>query len=289
MSSNPSSTRKTAIITGASSGIGEATARELARRGFDVALIARREDRLKMLAKDIELMGGQAHVIAADLAEDEDTERAAREALEALGRVDVLINNAGYSPGAALEQVSREALRHIYDVNLLSALHLAGAVIPQMRAQKSGRIINVGSLAGAVPAPLAVPYSSTKAALKMATDSLRLEVAQFGIRVLLIVPGFVDTAVFDNAREGSQHLRDDRSNPYLKMMFDLDDLAKKNLTNPLSPESVAEVIAEAATSENPKKRYYTPLSAMLQSFFLGMLPAKWLDVILSKVYKLPPA
>lgn len=286
---NMSSTRKTAIVTGASSGIGEATARELARRGFDVALIARREERLTLLAKDLEVLGGRAYVIAADLSEDEDTERAARTALECLGRIDVLVNNAGYSPGAALEQVSRQALRHIFDVNLLSALHLAGAVIPQMRAQKSGRIINVGSLAGAVPAPLAVPYSATKAAMKMATDSLRLEVAQFGIRVMLIVPGFVDTAVFDNARNGAQHLREDLQNPYRKMMFDLDDVAKANLANPLSPEAVAEIIADAATAKNPKARYYKPLSAMLQSFFLSMLPAKWLDAILTRVYKLPPA
>lgn len=286
---NTSSTRKTAIVTGASSGIGEATARELARRGFDVALIARREDRLTLLAKDLEALGGRAYVIAADLSQDEDTERAAQKALECLGRVDVLVNNAGYSPGAAIEQVSRQALRHIFDVNLLSALHLAGAVVPQMRAQKSGRIINVGSLAGAVPAPLAVPYSATKAAMKMATDSLRLELAQFGIRVILIVPGFVDTAVFDNAREGAQHLREDPKNPYLKIMFDLDELAKKNLANPLSPETVAEIIANAATAERPKARYYTPLSAMLQSFFLSMLPAKWLDAILTRVYKLPPA
>lgn len=289
MQGKTSSTRKTAIVTGASSGIGEATARELARRGFDVALIARREDRLTLLAKDLEALGGRAYVIVADLSEDEDTERAAQKALEYLGRIDVLVNNAGYSPGAALEQVSRQSLRHIFDVNVLSALHLAGAVTPQMRAQKSGRIINVGSLAGAVPAPLAVAYSSTKAALKMATDSLRLELSQFGIRVMLIVPGFVDTAVFDNAREGAQHLREDPKNPYLKMMFDLDDLAKKNLANPLSPDTVAQIIADAATHENPKARYYTPLSAMLQSFFLSMLPAKWLDAILARVYKLPPA
>ncbi len=289
MHGNTSSTRKTAIVTGASSGIGEATARELARRGFDVALIARREDRLTLLAKDLEALGGRAYAITADLSEDEDTERAARKAIECLGRIDVLINNAGYSPGAAIEQVSRQALRHIFDVNLLSALHLAGVVTPLMRAQKSGRIINVGSLAGAVPAPLAVPYSATKAAMKMATDSLRLELAQFGIRVILIVPGFVDTAVFDNARNGAHHLREDMSNPYRKMMFDLDDLAKKNLANPLSPETVAKIIADAATAENPKARYYTPFSAMLQSFFLSMLPAKWLDAVLTRVYKLPPA
>jgi short-subunit dehydrogenase len=281
-------TRKTAIVTGASSGIGEATARELARRGFDVALIARREDRLTLLAKDLEALGVRAFVIPADLAEEDETERAARKAIESLGRVDVLVNNAGYSPGAAMEQVSRQALRHIFDVNVLSALHLASAVAPVMRSQKSGRIINVGSLAGAVPAPLAVPYTATKAAIKMATDSLRLELSQFGIRVILVVPGFVDTAVFENAREGAQHLRNDPKNPYLKMMFDLDDLAEKNLANPLSPEAVAEVIVRAATAENPKRRYYAPFSALLQSFFLSLMPAKWLDAILGRVYKLPP-
>ncbi|MBY0400501.1 SDR family NAD(P)-dependent oxidoreductase, partial [Myxococcota bacterium] len=208
---------RTALITGASSGIGEAAARALAREGYALALIARRKDRLDLLVKEIEEAGGLALAIAADLADDQATQRAAREAIDylegKLGRIDLLVNNAGYSPGAAIEQFSREGLRHIFDVNLLSALQLTGAVTPRMRAQGGGRIINVGSLAAVVPAPLAIPYGATKIAMHAATDALRLEIGRFGIDVSLIVVGFVDTAVYENARSGAQDLRSDPDNP----------------------------------------------------------------------------
>jgi short-subunit dehydrogenase len=137
-----------------------------------------------------------------------------------------------------------------------------------------------------IPAPLAVPYATTKVAMHSATDALRLELAPFGIRLSLVIPGFVDTAVFDNAREESQHLRDDVTNPYRKTMFDLDDLATKNLKNALSPDDVADVILRAATARRPKERYYTPLSIRIQHALLGMLPRRLLDAVLLRVYKL---
>ena len=286
---NPKSPQpaRTALITGASSGIGEATARALAREGYALALIARRKDRLDLLVKEIEEAGGRALAIAADLADDEATQRAAQEAISFLGRVDLLVNNAGYSPGAAIEQCTRQELRHIFDVNLLSALQLIGAVTPQMRAQGGGRIINLGSVAGFVPAPLAIPYAATKVGLHAATDALRLELGRFGITLSLVIPGFVDTAVFDNARNASQALREDLNNPYRQTMFDLDELAMKNLEHSLSPDDVAKVIVRAATARRPKPRYYTPRSTLIQKIFLGMLPARGLDAILSRVYKLP--
>lgn len=279
-----STNRPTAIITGASSGIGEATARALAAEGYEVALIARRAERLEMLAKRIEEAGGRAFPIVADLADEAATARAAREALDALGRIDLLVNNAGYSPGAAIEQFSRPEIRHIFDVNLFSALQMIGTVTPLMREQGGGRIINVGSVAGMIPAPLAVPYGASKIGMHAATDALRLELAPFGIRLALVIPGFVDTAVFDNAREGAKHLREDPTNPYRQTMFDLDELAKKNLKNALSPDDVAAVILRAATARRPKERYYAPASTRLQTGFLGLLPSRVLDALLRRVY-----
>jgi short-subunit dehydrogenase len=285
MPENKTSTnRLTAIITGASSGIGEATARALAAEGYEVALIARRAERLEMLAKRIEEAGGRAFPIVADLADDAATARAAREALDALGRIDLLVNNAGYSPGAAIEQFTRPEIRHIFDVNLFSALQMIGAVTPLMREQGGGRIVNVGSVAGMIPAPLAVPYGASKVGMHAATDALRLELAPFGIRLALVIPGFVDTAVFDNAREGAKHLREDPTNPYRQTMFDLDELANKNLKNALSPDDVATVILRAATARRPKERYYAPASTRLQTGFLGLLPSRVLDAVLRRVY-----
>ncbi len=280
------SVRQTAIITGASSGIGEATSRRLADFGFEVVLIARRGDRLEKIAKDIEAAGGRATAIVADLADADQTSKAARRAIEVLGRVDVLVNNAGFSPGAAIEQMTRDEIRNIFDVNLFASLQLIGEVTPLMRKQGGGRIINIGSLAGSIPAPLAIPYGASKTALHAASDSLRLELAPWNIKVSLVIPGFVDTAVFDNAREGAKHLREDPDNPYLETMFKLDELATKNLENPLAPDDIAKIIVRASTTRNPKERYYAPFSAKLQSTFLGMLPSRALDWILMRVYGL---
>ena len=283
---SPRDQHRTAIVTGASSGIGEATARLLAREGFEVALIARRKDRLEILSKEIEEEGGRALVVAADLADESATERAAREAIDSLGRIDLLVNNAGYSPGQAIEQITRSELQHIFDVNLFSAIQLIGAMTPLMREQGGGRIVNIGSVAGSIPAPLAIPYAMTKVSMQAATDALRLELAPFGIQLSLVIPGFVDTAVFENAREGSRHLRDDPTNPYRQLMFDLDELAKKTLRNPLSPEDVARVVLRAATSKRPRERYFTPFSARLQCTLLKVLPARLREAILLRTYKL---
>ena len=284
--SESDSVSRKAIVTGASSGIGEATSRRLAEAGFEIALIARRGDRLEAITKEIEAAGGRATAIVADLADADGTSKAFRRAVEVLGRIDVLVNNAGFSPGAAIEQMTRDEIRNIFDVNLFSALQLAGEVVPMMREQGGGRIINIGSLAGSIPAPLAIPYATSKVALHAASDALRLELAPWNIHVSLVIPGFVDTAVFDNAREGAQHLRNDPANPYRDTMFKLDELAKKNLENPLSPDDLAKVIVHAATARRPKERYYAPYSALLQSVFLGMLPARALDWILMRVYGL---
>ena len=172
--------RPTALVTGASSGIGASAAVALAREGYDVAIVARRADRLEDCAKRAEEAGARAYPIVADLADEAATDRVAKEAHAAMGRIDLLINNAGYSPGAAIEQFSRADLRHIFDVNLLSTLQLAGAVTPIMREQGGGRIINVGSVAGMIPAPLAIPYGATKVGMHAATDALRLELMPFG-------------------------------------------------------------------------------------------------------------
>ena len=283
---SPTPADRVALVSGASSGLGEAAAEALARAGFAVAAVARRGERLERLVKRIEGRGGRALAIAADLADGDATSRTARTTLDHFGRVDVLVNNVGFSPGAALEQISRDELRHIFEVNLFSNLQLTAEIAPHMRARGSGRIVNVGSLGGSIAAPLAIPYSATKAALAAATRGMRLELAPWSIRVSLVVPGFVDTAVFENARRGSEHLRQDPKNPYRQTFFDLDELAKKNLKGALAPDDVAKVIVRAATARRPRERYFAPFSARLQTTFMGLLPERVADRILLRVYKL---
>jgi short-subunit dehydrogenase len=284
----PSHRERVAIVSGASSGIGEASARSLARRGFRVALVARRAERLAALAKEIEAAGGAALALPADLAEEAATASLVPRTLEHFGRVDVLVNVAGYSPAGAAEQVSREAVRHAFEVNLFAALQLVREVTPVMRAQGGGRIVNIGSLGGSVPAPLAVPYGATKAGLDVATRSLRLELRPWNIKVSLVVPGFVRTDVFENTKRASTAFREDPENPYRQLFFDLEDFANKSLESALAPERIGEIVALAATARRPRLRYYAPLSARLQDGLLGALPEAWVDALLRRVYKIPP-
>jgi short-subunit dehydrogenase len=280
--------RPVAIVTGASSGIGEASAEALARAGFRVALAARRAERLEALAKRIGEAGGTALVAATDLADEASTHRLVTRTLEAFGRIDVLVNNAGFSLAAAIEQLSRDELRGTFEVNLLAGLQLAGEIVPRMRAQGGGRIIQIGSLAARVPAPLAVPYAASKGALEAATAGLRLEVARWGIDVVLVVPGFVDTPTFENARQWGLRLRDDPRNPYRQLMLDLDEFATAQLARALRPEDVGRVVVAAATARRPRATYFVPFSARLQSAVMSALPVRWRDRILARVYKLPP-
>ena len=276
---------RVAIITGASSGIGEATARALAQAGFRVALAARRAPELEALAKRIEQAGGHALPVPTDLCSEDQTRALVERTRNAFGRIDLLVNNAGMSLGAALEQLDRDELRNTFEVNLFGALQLCGAVAPIMRAQGGGRIVNVSSLAGTVPAPLAAPYAATKAALESATDCLRLELAPWKIDLALVVPGFVKTEVFDKAREWSQPLRSDTNNPYLPVMFSLDDFAKVQLERAIGPDDVAAVVVEAATARRPRARYYAPYSAGLQSRAMRAMPTRLRDHILKRIYK----
>ncbi|MBW2269217.1 MAG: SDR family NAD(P)-dependent oxidoreductase [Deltaproteobacteria bacterium] len=279
------SEERVAIVTGASSGIGEAAARCLADAGFGVALVARRGPRLEALAKQIETRGGRALPIEADLSDRGATACVVSETQQTFGRIDVLVNNAGYSPAAAIEQLTRDEVRHTFDVNLLSGLQLIGDAVPVMREQGGGRIINMGSLASSVQAPLAVVYSATKAGIEAATRCLRLELAPWNIQLSLIIPGFVDTPTFDNSRAMSQELRADASNPYRQLMFDLDEFAKAQLKHALPAEAVGAVVARAATARRPREVYYAPRSARLQRMAFGALPERWADRLLNRVYR----
>jgi len=278
---------RSCIVTGASSGIGAASARALARAGYRVAIAARRADLLEELAKQIAQEGGVALPVPADLSDEGDTASLVRQTLDAFGRIDLLVNNAGYSPAAALEQLPRSEIRRAFEVNLISGLQLIGAVTPAMREQGGGRILNMSSLAGSVPAPIAVVYSATKAAIDTASQCLRLELSTWNIGVSVIVPGFVDTDTFDNSREMARDLRADEANPYRQLMFNLDDFANGQLERAISPEAVASVVVKAATARRLKSHYYAPFGARLQSTLLGAMPTPWLERILLKLYKVP--
>ena len=185
---------KVAIITGASSGIGEATARRLAESGARVVLAARRVERLEALAADIERREGTALVAPTDVTDERSVQRLARMALDAFGRIDILINNAGIMPLSPISKLRVEEWDRMIDVNIKGVLYCVAATLPTMLEQGSGHIINVSSVAGRRPFPSGTVYSATKFAVRAISQGLRLELSPIkGIRVTDIEPGVVAT------------------------------------------------------------------------------------------------
>lgn len=202
---------KVTIITGASSGIGEATARLLAKNGAKVVLGARRTDRLELIAKDIRADGGTVEYQALDVTQRSQLEDLVKFAQTKFDRVDVLINNAGVMPLSALKQLKVEEWDQMIDVNIKGVLYGIAAVLPVMKAQKSGQIINLSSIGGHAVSPTAAVYCATKFAVGAISEGLRQEVGG-DIRVTVISPGVTESELADSisdeaARKGMQEFR----------------------------------------------------------------------------------
>ncbi|MEG4121815.1 SDR family oxidoreductase [Microcoleus sp. N9_B4] len=202
---------KVIIITGASSGIGEATARMLAKNGAKVVLGARRADRLETIVKDIDAEGGIAEYQALDVTQRSQLEAIVQLAQSKFDRVDVLINNAGIMPLSTLDQLKVEEWDRMIDVNIKGVLYGIAAALPVMKAQKSGQIINLSSIGGHTVSPTAAVYCATKFAVGALSEGLRQEVGG-DIRVTVISPGVTESELADSisdeaARLGMQEFR----------------------------------------------------------------------------------
>ena len=190
---------KVVIITGASSGIGEATAKLLAKQGAQLVLAARREDRLKTLQQKIEQLGGKVVYQVTDVTDSAQVEQLAKLAQDTFGSVDVLVNNAGLMPLSKLNKNKQDEWNTMVDVNIKGVLYGIGAVLPYMREQKRGHIINISSVAGHDVMPSSAVYSGTKFAVRAITEGLRKEESvDNNIRATIISPGAVDTELKDH-------------------------------------------------------------------------------------------
>ena len=203
--------QKVVVITGASSGIGEATARLLAKNGAKVVLGARRTERLEALVKDIHADGGIAEYLALDVTQRSQMEEIVQFTLSKFGRVDVLINNAGVMPLSTLDRLKVEEWDRMIDVNIKGVLYGIAAVLPIMKTQKSGQIINLSSIGGHVVYPTAAVYCATKFAVGAISEGLRQEVGG-DIRVTVISPGTTESELADSisdetAIKGMQEFR----------------------------------------------------------------------------------
>lgn len=188
------STPKVAIVTGASSGIGEATARSLARAGFAVTLAARRMERLAALKEELEQEGLEVHVVETDVTRQEDCERMVQETLERFGRLDVLVNNAGVMLLSTVAKGKVSQWEQMIDVNVKGLLYCTNAALPTMISQNSGHVVNISSVAGRRVFPSGAVYCATKFAVNAFTDGLRMELSsKHNLRFTSVEPGIVET------------------------------------------------------------------------------------------------
>jgi len=192
---------KVVVITGASSGLGEATAKHLSAEGAIVVLGARRSDRIRSLADELNAKGGKALAVATDVTHHDQVKKLVDAAVDKFGRIDVMINNAGLMPHSPLERLKIEDWNRAIDVNIKGVLYGIAAALPHMQRQKSGHIINVSSVAGHKVTPNGAVYCATKHAVRVISEGLRQEVKPYNIRTTIISPGAVATELPDSITE----------------------------------------------------------------------------------------
>jgi NAD(P)-dependent dehydrogenase (short-subunit alcohol dehydrogenase family) len=247
--------RKVAVVTGSSSGIGYATALQLARSGYFTFATMRNPEKggdLIRAAKNEELPILVEQLDVTDLDSIKDF-MSRRLAVKSSGRIDVLVNNAGYALMGSLEDLSIKEIQDQLETNLLGAIRVTQQVLPVMRAQGSGIIVNISSGVGRIGFQGLSAYVATKFALEGLSESLAYEVGPFGIKVVLIEPGVVKTKAFDNMVIGQAALRKD--SPYAGMLDNLNVAFKTWLDKASTPDQVAATILQAISSQEPKLRY----------------------------------
>ena len=257
--------QKVALVTGASSGMGHATALELKAAGFIVYGVARRTDRMS------DLLGHGIKTLAMDVTDDASTTAGVGQIFAETGRIDVLVNNAGYGSYGAVEDVPLEEARRQFEVNVFGAARLAQLVLPGMRARHSGTIINITSMGGKIYTPFGAWYHGTKFALEAVSDCLRLETKPFGINVVVIEPGAIRTEWSGIAAE---HLRETSGKGgYAKEANVVADAFSSETTAKQSspPELIAKTIAKVAMSRRPRTRYAVGFGAKPLIFMRGLL------------------
>jgi NAD(P)-dependent dehydrogenase (short-subunit alcohol dehydrogenase family) len=241
---------KIILITGASSGIGKATALQLIKEGHTVYGAARRVEKMQDLVE----AGG--HAIGMDVTDEAQIVAGVKQITDAHGRIDVLVNNAGYAVYGAVEDVPIDQARRQFEVNIFGLARITQEVLPWMRKQKDGYIVNMSSMGGKIFTPLGAWYHATKHALEGWSDCLRLEVEPFGIKVVIIEPGAIKTE-FGDVLTGPL-LETSGKGAYKEMTHKLAKAVKESYDKPNSaspPTVIAEVISKAISSRRPKTRY----------------------------------
>lgn len=264
------------LITGASSGIGALTALKLIDKGYIVYAAARRVDKMRAL----EAAG--AHILEMDVTVDDQMIAGIERLISEQGRIDILINNAGYGSFGAVEDVPIDEARRQFEVNLFGMARLIQLVLPYMRRNRSGKIINISSIAAKIYQPLGAWYHSTKFAVEGLSDCLRLELKPFGIKVVMIEPGPIKS---DWDKIAVEHMMETSGETaYALIANKMSKYFKMGYSGPISgPMAVTSKIIKAIEKSSPRSRYIAGRGSGLLLFFRKILSDRMFDRIISRI------
>ena len=290
MTQSPPIAEQVILITGASAGIGAALARRLASQflGIRLVLAARNHEKLEAVATDCRKAGADVLVVPTDMSEVEQVKALAQKALERFGRVDALVNNAGYGQMGPVELISPDDAKRQFAVNFHGPLVLCQALIPSMRDRGGGRIINVSSLGGRVPFPAGGMYSPSKFALEALSDVMRMELGAFNIKVSVIEPGPVTTEFFSVAGDKVDlNISESGRQLYRAAIEGIKDIERQTARLAWSSERVANVMVRALTARHPRPRYVAATGGKIMLFLMTkLLPTAVVDRFWKRFYKI---
>ncbi len=290
MTQSPPLAEQVILITGASTGIGAALARLLAAKflGIRLVLAARNQEKLEAVATDCLKAGADVLVVPTDMGHVEQVKSLAKSALDRFGRVDALVNNAGYGQMGPIELISPENAQRQFAVNFQGPLVLTQALIPIMRNQGGGRIINVSSLGGRLAFPAGGMYSASKFALEALSDVLRMELDAFNIKVSVIEPGPVTTDFFSIAGEKVDlGVAEAEKTIYRAAIQAIKEIEQQTARLAWTTERVGVVIVRALTDRNPRPRYIAATGGRTMLFLMTkVMPTKFVDFFWKRFYKI---
>src|SRR3954464_2383357 len=265
-------TRPVAIVTGASGGIGEATAQTLHSAGYRVFGTSRRVPATRLPGIEY---------LVCDVTSENSVQTAVGEVLAKAGRIDLLVNNAGVGLVGGAEESSLEQAKSLFDVNLFGLIRMTKAVLPAMRRRRAGRIVNISSVMGLIPAPFMALYAASKHAVEGYSESLDHEIRASGVRVVLIEPAWTRTSFEGNVYQADQHLV-----VYQAARTISEGVLRDEMKTADTPELVASAVVKAATEANPNRRYAAGRMARQVSLLRRFVPASAFDRSLRKQMRL---
>lgn len=271
--------RRVVLVTGCSTGIGREAVTHLAQAGFLVVATARKAADVAGLA-----VPGSVEAETLDVTKAADRERVVAAAIKRHGRIDALVNNAGFGAVAAAEETTPDLMRRMFDTNLFGAHELTRLVLPHMRRQGHGRVVNVSSLSGHIAVPMMSAYCATKFALRAMTQAMDVEVRGFGVRAVLVEPGFVRTGFGSRStKETLATVADRDASPYAR--FHAVWARRREGSHGAPASAIAHCIVRACSDRRPRMHYYAPFHAKMYNLAKRLLPDAWLMAAVARKFR----